>query len=52
MLFLSSIKDKDLSYKVYSVLYDRGLLSFGTSTKANAILAYQDIAEDYARYHR
>lgn len=51
MSFLSSIKDKDLSYKVYSVLYDRGLLSLGTSTKANAILAYQDIAEDYARYH-
>lgn len=52
ILFLNSIKDKDLSYKIYSILYDNGLLSLGTSTKENAIQAYPLIADDYERYHK
>ena len=50
--FLSSIKDKDLSYKIYSILYDHGLLTLGTSTKENAIKAYELVAEDYATFHK
>lgn len=50
--FLETIKDKDLSYKVYSVLYDRGLLNLGSSTKENAIQAFEEIKDDYARYYK
>lgn len=50
--FLAQIKDKDLSYKVYSILYDHGLLSLGTSTKENVIKAYAFISDDYAKYHK
>lgn len=50
--YLASIKDKDLSYKIYSILYDYGLLSLGTSTKKNAIKAYELISDEYTKYHR
>ena len=50
--FLSSIKEKELSYKVYSILYDFGLLSLGTSTKDNAIKAYELISNDYAKFYK
>lgn len=50
--YLSSIKDKELSYKIYSILYDYGLLSLGTSTKKNAIKAYEFVRDDYAKYYR
>ncbi len=32
-------------------MYDKGLLSLGTSTVENAIAAYDEIANDYASYH-
>lgn len=49
--YLNSLKrnknNEALSYKVYSVLYDFGLLALGTCTIENAIEAYPLIAEEY-----
>lgn len=50
--FQQSIKDKELSYKVYSILYDYGLLQLGTATKENAIAVYHKIAKLYDKAYK
>ncbi len=51
VLFLNSIKNPELSYKVYSLLYDKGLLSIETTTKTNLLLAYEELAQDYSSFY-
>lgn len=45
--YYHSIKDKELSYKIYNILLDRGLLSIGSTTQEKLIDAYGLIKEDY-----
>lgn len=49
--YYNSIKDRDRSYAVYKVLYDRGLFSIGSTTPEKLIEAYLIIKEDYERAH-
>ena len=45
--FLSSIKDKELSYKVYSIMYKYHVLKLETTTKENLIASYDEIEPFY-----
>lgn len=47
--FYQSIKDKDESYEVYKILFERGLLSFGSTTSEMLIEAYKLIKDRYAK---
>lgn len=47
--YYQSIKDKELSYKVYNILVDRGLLSIGSTTPKRLIEAYEQIEGDYQK---
>lgn len=45
--FLSSIKDKDLSYTVYSIMYKYHVLKLETTTKENLIASYNEMEPLY-----
>lgn len=45
--YYQSIRDKEKSYKVYSILFERGLLSIGSTTDEMLIEAYGLLKEDY-----
>lgn len=47
--YYQSIKDKEKSYKVYSILFERGLLSIGSTTDEMLIEAYGLIKEEYQK---
>ena len=47
--YYQSIKDKEKSYKVYSILFERGLLSIGSTTDEMLIEAYGLIKEGYQK---
>lgn len=50
--FLDSIKDKDLSYDVYSIMYRYSVLKYETSTKENLLKAYNDILPTYKQCNK
>jgi hypothetical protein len=45
--FYRSIKDPDMSFKVFSILEDNKVLKYSTSTKKNLLKAYDEIAPFY-----
>lgn len=45
--YYNSIKDKDLSFKVYNILLDRGIFSIGSCTPENVIETYNLIKGEY-----
>lgn len=47
--YYRSIKDKEKSYRVYSILFERGLLSIGSTTDEMLIEAYGLLKEDYEK---
>lgn len=47
--FYQSIKDKDESYELYKILFERGLLSFGSTTTEMLIEAYELIKDQYTK---
>lgn len=47
--YYKSIKDKEISYKVYSILYERGLFSIGSTTNEMLIEAYELIKDHYSK---
>lgn len=47
--YLSSIKDKELSYKVYSIMYKYHVLKLETATKENLIASYDEIEPFYKK---
>lgn len=47
--YYQSIKDKDESYDVYSILYERGLLSIGSTTREKLIEAYELLKDSYSK---
>lgn len=47
--YYQSIKDTEKSYKVYSILFERGLLSIGSTTDEMLVEAYDLIKEEYEK---
>lgn len=47
--YYKSIKDKEKSYQIYSILVERGLLSIGSTTVEMLIEAYELIKDDYQK---
>lgn len=47
--YYQSIKDKDKSYEVYSILFERGLMSIGSTTDKMILEAYDLIKKDYEK---
>lgn len=47
--FLSSIKDKELSYKIYSIMYKYHVLKLETTTKENLIASFNEIEPFYKK---
>lgn len=49
--YYSNIKDKELSFKTYNILLDRGIFSIGSCTPEKIIEAYELIKEDYVKVY-
>lgn len=47
--YYHSIKEKEKSYKLYSILFERGLLSIGSTTDEMLLEAYSLIKDDYEK---
>jgi hypothetical protein len=47
--YYRSIRDKDKSYKVYSILFERGLMSIGSTTDTMLLEAYELLREEYEK---
>lgn len=47
--YYHSIKDKEKSYKLYSILFERGLLSIGSTTDEMLLETYSLIKDDYEK---
>lgn len=50
--FYDSIKDKNESYKIYTIREKYHITKFLTSTKENLIAAYNEIKPIYEKYHK
>lgn len=49
--YYNSIKDKELSFKTYNILFDRGIFSIGSCTPEKIIETYELIKEDYDKVY-
>lgn len=49
--YYNSIKNKELSFKTYNILFDRGIFSIGSCTPEKIIETYELIKEDYDKVY-
>lgn len=47
--YYNSIKDKELSFKIYNILLDRGIFSIGSCTPQSLIAVYELIENEYCK---